>query len=353
MAALLAEAVVRIAAPQQLVVHHPELWRPSDSVGYSHAPNVRLTMNTGDRTVTVVTDADGYRIGVAKKPVAETRILLIGDSLMEALQVEYEQSLAGLLEERLPHLLDRSVAVTNTGVSGWQPSRYLAQARVELARRRYDLLLVSIFLGNDIEERRLADLHEGVDTGAANAPTPPHRHWLVDNLLVPVNESLRQHSHLFVLLKDRSRSLLARVGLRELDIPIYYWRSEASSRWDITATICRDIAAEAAEHGVPTLFMLIPPHFEVDTTLFQRYLESYQVDAHTIDLDQPARLLGTALRAQGLDVVDVVPALRAAHASGIQCYGTVDKHLSPAGHDVVERTVEQPVVDALRVGSRS
>src|SRR5262245_38387386 len=346
---LLAEGLVRLAAPQPLAVRHPELWRADAAVGYAHQPNVRLRMNTGERDVTVVTDSDGHRVGLAGRPEADTRILVLGDSFMEALQVEYEQSLSGLLEERLPSVLGRPVAVVDTGMSGWQPSRYLAQARVELARRSYDLVLVSIFLGNDIEEQRLADLHQGVAEGGVNALPGADRSWLFERVVLPANQFLREHSQLFVLLKDRSRPLLTRLGLREIDLPPYFRRGdEASPRWEVTAGICRDIADEAGKRGAPTLFLLIPADFQVHTDEFFDYVQGAGIDAQAYDLDQPARLLGEALRAQGLDVVDLVPALRAAHGRGIRSFGKADRHLSPAGHDVIERAIEPLVLGALQ-----
>src|SRR3989442_7554034 len=100
-ALLLGEVVVRIVAPQQLIILRPDIWMPVDSVGLTFRPFVHSTINTGERPGHVVTDSQGFRVSAGGRPSARTRVLLIGDSFMAALQVEYEQSLAGLLEKGL------------------------------------------------------------------------------------------------------------------------------------------------------------------------------------------------------------------------------------------------------------
>jgi hypothetical protein len=97
LACLAAEVLVRIVEPQQLIVDRPDIWQPRDTVGWEHRPNVQTTVNTGEGFVHFRTDAEGFRIGRAGRVEGDRQVLLIGDSFMEALQVEYEQSLAGLM----------------------------------------------------------------------------------------------------------------------------------------------------------------------------------------------------------------------------------------------------------------
>src|SRR5712691_3072264 len=52
-ALVLAEVLVRFAAPQQLVALRPDVWQPADSVGWRFRPNLNTTVNTGERTVHV------------------------------------------------------------------------------------------------------------------------------------------------------------------------------------------------------------------------------------------------------------------------------------------------------------
>jgi hypothetical protein len=346
----LSELLVRLVAPQELIIKRPDVWRPADTLGWFHWPNVNTTINTGDRTVRFITDADGFRVGSAGRTDGAKRILLLGDSFMEALQVNYEQSLAGLLETRLSERLHRPVAVRNTGVGGWDPPQYLMEARRELGRERFDLVLVSVYLGNDIVQQR-------VDWYPPRAPAEVH-HWrlprrlssgeLVDAVLYPFNDFLETRSQLYVFIKSRSDVLLRQLGLTAKYFPDDLLRQEADSpRWSVTAQILSDIRDVARAHGAPTLFMLIPAPAQVESDEVERAIKGFHIDPASVDLAQPDRLLTAAMQTHQLTVWDGLPDFLQAARAGTRLYGVVSRHLSPEGHDVLERGIESLVLSRL------
>jgi hypothetical protein len=71
-----------------------------------------------------------------------------------------------------------------------------------------------------------------------------------------------------------------------------------------------------------------------------------------VDLDQPNRLLHQELIALDLCVFDALPAFRAAATGAPRLFGSVDPHLSAAGHRTLAR-VMVPHAGALIGGSRS
>jgi SGNH hydrolase-like domain, acetyltransferase AlgX len=329
------EVVVRLVAPQQLIQVRPDLWQPAHGVGYLHRPNVSVPMNTGERAVTVRTDADGYRIGREGRKEAATRVLLLGDSFMEALQVEYEQSTAALLERGLERALARPVAVRNAGIDGWDPNHYLIRTRALLARDTFALVVVAVFVGNDV-------IGKAVDHIRAREPIPVQRFRLpralskgelIGALLAPFNDALERHSHLYVLLRRQASVLLMRLGLTVLYFPPDYLRAEGGHpRWQLTADRIKALEEEAAAHGTPTLIVLIPESFQVYSQDFDRYVRGFGVDTASVDLDQPTRILSDAIRARGLTVVDPLAEFRAAAVTSPPLFGRIDSHLSPSGH---------------------
>jgi hypothetical protein len=342
----LGEGLVRLVAPQQLILKRPDIWEAVDTLGWTHRPGVNTTINTGEGTVRLVTDRDGYRVGVTGRIEGEKRILLLGDSFMEALQVEYEQSLPGLLEARLAARLGQPVAVRNTGVGGWDPPQYLVAERRALARERFDLVLVAVYLGNDVVPRRIDRFPPRAPVEVHHLRWPRHRSYaeLIDAVLYPINDFLEVRSQLFIFLKTRMADLRARLGLTADEFPVDLLRREAGSpRWSVTARICRDIRDVAATYHTPTLFALIPAPYQVDTADVAEALGEFKIDAAAVDLDQPNRLLVDAMRPYRLNVFDALPEFRRREHAGARLYGSVDRHLSPAGHDALERLVE-PVV---------
>ena len=342
LAVFAAEFALRLVAPQQLIQIRPDLWQPADTVGWMHRPNVTTTINTGEGPATVHTDRDGFRVGEAGRIEQGMPVLLIGDSFMEALQVEYEQSFAGLTQERLPALIGRGIAVRNAGIDGWSPSQYLLRARSVLPREEFGLVVVSLFLGNDVQPRRQDYIppREAVERHSFRFPRGLGRDELESALLRPVNDALEVRSHLYTFVKNRLQTLRMRAGFSPLYMPQEFLKSEAESgRWEVIADIAADIEAAAAERGARTIFVLVPAPFQVDSARFDQYVTGFDVDPATVDLEQPTRLVTRELEERGLRFVDLLPAFRQAQRSGVRLYGTVDPHLTAAGHDAMADAV--------------
>jgi hypothetical protein len=139
-----------------------------------------------------------------------------------------------------------------------------------------------------------------------------------------------------------------RMGLSSVYFPQEYLASEASSpRWDITAAILQEIQAEADPLGVPVLFVLIPAHFQVLEDELARHVSAFSLDTLEIRIDQPNDLLGDRLRSKGLEVLDPLPALRAAADRGEIPYGRVDSHFNEVGHRVTWDHVRDRVLQLL------
>ena len=350
-AVVITEGAVRLVAPQQLVLRRPDVWQPVDSLGWAHRSEVQTTIHTGERVVEFVTDNEGYRVGKSGRLEAATRILILGDSYMEAIAVQHEQSVPGLLEANLQAPLGRRVAVRNAGVSGWDPSQYLIQARKSLRGEDFDLALVALFVGNDVVAEKVDHLPPR-GYKASHHPLRIPRALTFSEIhaavLLPIRTYLEPRSHLFQFLRSKTFVIRNKLGLTTYDFPeVFLLREADSAKWEVTAGICRDIAEVAASYGVPVLFVLVPTYYQVDRTKFDRFVRAVGLDSTAVDLVQPNRLLTDALRALDLDVLDPLRALQTAHRNGLKVTGDVDWHLSPDGHAVVARYIEPAVVALL------
>src|SRR5688500_13563843 len=349
-ALLLCEGLIRLLAPQQLVEVRPDIWMPVDTLGWVHRPNLNTTINMGEKTVRVITDAEGNRVGADGRRAAAHNILVLGDSYMAALQVEYEESIPGLLEEGLAsHGLPASIR--DTGVGAWEPAQYLFRSRQALERERFDLMLVFVYLGNDIVRERRGPYppREPVPTRHVRLPRAASKAEIIDALLYPINDRLEAHSHLFVFFKQRAKVLLMRAGLTAREDPVELRVSGAEGpQWGITADILAEIAREGARHGTPALFIFLPASYQVDSLEFADYVRGFELEDGTLDIDQPNRLLLREMTQRGLEVIDPTSALRKAHTAGVRMHGRVDPHFSAEGHRLVAELLEPVVLERLQ-----
>ncbi|MDP3937338.1 MAG: hypothetical protein Q8R92_04285, partial [Deltaproteobacteria bacterium] len=112
----IAECSVRKFAPQSLNV----LLLREDGV-FSHVPGADVIAHGLDTQAHVQINSDGLR-DVERprvKPPGVTRVLVLGDSMIEGLQVELEETMPKQLEMRLSNAFPgKSFDVINAGVSG-------------------------------------------------------------------------------------------------------------------------------------------------------------------------------------------------------------------------------------------
>jgi hypothetical protein len=255
---------------------------------------------------------------------------------MEALQVEYGVSLAGLIETDLLNG-PATVRVWNTGVSGWSPNQYYLRAVPMLASREWDGVLAAIYVGNDVVSARTDSVPRREASVVHRLRAPRSLRWseLIDAVLYPVNDFLEVRSHLFVLFKRQMRTVLMAMELTAADFDYWYYREAADHPgWQVSIDLLHDIATKAAERGVPVLFALVPSAFQVDPSVFDEYARGLGIDPTVVDLEQPTRIFREGLETRGHRVVDLLPGLRVALATRGPLYGDVDQHLTANGHRV-------------------
>lgn len=346
--ALLFEGAVRIASPQLVVRIRPDVWVPADGVGHTKVPNLDTYVRFGRRKIRLLTDEQGHRVGSSPYPRDARRILAIGDSFLEALNYEHEETVTGVLERKLSEKLQTPFAVVNTGVGGWDPNRYLIKAQHELQRASYELVLVFVYVGNDVIEERVPWFPPRPSViKPLRFPKSLAYREVVDAVAFPVYLTLSRWSQAVVWLNGRLASLRARFGLTHKPFPKTLLRSQADSPcWDVTCSVLGDLAAEAALAHVPALFVIIPADYQIHEKAGQTYAMGTGYDLNEVDLGQPSRILREKLESSDLRVVDLAPEFAARTADGTKLYGKVNRHLTAAGHAAVAEVLA-PVVEKL------
>lgn len=354
----MAELIVRIFVPQQLINLRKDVWKPVEVYGHRHHEHVNTLVNTGEKTVHFITDGNGYRLN-RDSPQTGTRpdisILTLGDSFLAGMQVENEFTMSQVIGRQLERELGKPVHADNAGVVGWQPSHYYLEAKRILPIQSYDLGIVFLYTSNDIEEKRVASYVPTIAYPLHTFRIPTSLKWneVVDAILFPFNDYWEERSHIFMLLKTAARVQLAKLGLTKLYFPpVFDVQEQESSRWKITAEICEDIQNEFHKYGIPVFFVLLPSSYQVHEDIFREYAEGFDVDPATVDLRQPGRLLKEVFLQKGVLLVDVLEHMRGKVKLGEQMYGTIDRHFNENGHRVVAEYI-LPTVESFLTDNES
>lgn len=134
----------------------PHLYRPDPERGWALAPGAR-GLYTDEGRGWIEINRFGFRGPAPRvgKPAGTFRIVVLGDSQTEALQVDFEDTFGEVLERRLsgcgtlPGDAER-VEVLNFGVSGYGTAQALLTLRHAAAAFDPDLVLLAVYTGNDV-----------------------------------------------------------------------------------------------------------------------------------------------------------------------------------------------------------
>ena len=147
--ALSTEIVLRLVYPDtpgKYYERDPLLWRRlrPNSDGWNSSP--------GEFRIHVRVNSKGLRgADISYLDYAASRVLMLGDSFLEATQVEEHQTTAAQLEIYLQERCGTTrVEVINAGVSGYSTAQELLYLENEGYRYKPEVVVVVLYLGNDI-----------------------------------------------------------------------------------------------------------------------------------------------------------------------------------------------------------
>jgi hypothetical protein len=148
-ALVLAEVALRIAG-----FDYAPFWRPDPITGTALRPNTSgWFRKEGEAYVSVNSRALRDRERPVAKPPGVYRIVVLGDSYAEALQVDVERTFWRLLEKKLQACdfqPGKQIDVVNLGTSGFGTGQELRALQARGLAYAPDLVLLAFFAGNDV-----------------------------------------------------------------------------------------------------------------------------------------------------------------------------------------------------------
>ena len=354
---LIAEGLVRLFLPQKLVTNYSKIWRTDSTFGWRLRENLNTTLNSGEGTVHFLTDSDGFRINLNDESSDDLNrsvsILILGDSFLEAIQVENRHTIPQLMKENLSRTHAMNITVHNSSCGGWNPNHYYLEAK-RLAGRKYDAAITFLYVSNDVISTR-------VDQYKPRQPAQPHRlkfprklsgSEITDRILYPINDFLETRSQLFSLLKNRTKWLRMKLGLSTYYFPdVFKLSKQQSDCWDITADVCKAIHDTFADQHVPCIFVLLPAPYQVDEDVLTNYARAFDIDLDSVDIHQPNNILKTSFESRSLVLVDPLEYMREKAEDGHILYGHIDSHLNREGHKAVAEFMT-PMVESYLNGAQ-
>jgi lysophospholipase L1-like esterase len=324
--------------------------------------------------VLFVVNSDGFR-GDELRPQPGLRVLVYGDSFVEADYTPLPETFTKRLEARLASALARDVETVNAGVAGYGPDQALRRFEDEAGRLRPAAAVLVVYAGNDFGDvlrNRLYRLEGGrlVEGGGfvaeslwwqfedARRRTPYHllrglkrlrnarrragaSAELEEQLARYVPRSLEMCEEDYRRIVVQGERAVDSVFRDPYDADIALWPDSPAAVYKrelLEAVLGRWRDAAAAAH-VPVLAVVVPPAIDCDAF-------DAKVDRAAYPLYDPARLSHAAAEAagrQGLPVLELRDAFLAAGADGLY-QRRDDDHWNARGQDLAARLVAERLV---------
>jgi hypothetical protein len=345
LAMAIAEIGVRLILPQPtglsyqdrygLAMHWPGLTRFLPQYGHAVSFN---SAGMRDREHTLA------------KPAGVFRVLLMGDSFMEALQVPFEASLPSLLERSLSQQTGRQVEVVNAGVSGWGTDdelRYLTDYGLKYDP---DLIVVAVTLHNDISDNLRQDWHTVTDGALVERPRVPAGYFRYK--VTQLKAFLSTRFQTYQLWRRARHGGEIRQVTRQLNTHVVQLFREPTSDkvaqgMQLTDLLLARMQAVAAEHGGRVALVLLPLRYQLSDSTFADFVRASEVPPQEMQIDRPQRMLTRVADSLGVPVVDLLPGFRQWTAQGgAPLYLEWDGHWNEAGHRLAAGITAQGLIQA-------
>lgn len=353
---LAGELVLRLADP---------LLARSGLFGGTHTP-AHLTPHRSVRGTIGHANSHGFRDKERRfeRRSNVPRIVALGDSLTYGAGVQYDETFVALLEGGL-QVRFPGAEVINLGVPGWELPQEFHLLKDYGVRFQPDLVLLNLFVGNDIEKRRGAFREEPFvvagrsfyvhTTGNRWHDTLGQDRWFLYHNLNYLGTMLGLHIRRWIgddePRTDFEPPLRTRTGyLKELDertdIYLKEYLADTQVSWDRAKKTLNEIREFLAQTDIRFLIVLIPDHIQVDQVLQSEYLRAIGVSRDRYDFRKPQRLLQEWCHSAAVPCANLLPVLTQ-DSEPARLYFLTDLHWTADGHRVAATYLTPLVSDEL------
>jgi lysophospholipase L1-like esterase len=353
LALLLLEAGVRA-----LHLVPDRFWRPDPRLGTVLIPGASgwWTQEEHEFVVPVRINAAGRRdLDRSLDPPPGTfRVLLLGDSFVEAFQVPIEDTFARRLEQQLTALAGRPVEVVSMGVSGYGTAGEYLWYREVGRQFRPDLVLLSFYPGNDVRnnsptlEPTLRPVYApdgSLDhiAGGKGNPAAGRRGLLGRSAAYQYVRKLVLTRQPALAARLADWGLLQRAALRPVPmaqgVPVDYWvfasqpPPDWQDAWAHTEALLAALRDAVRADGATLVVMVVTAREQVYPDDWAQIQATYPAMREVAwDLNAPERRVLNWCARNDVQCVPLSPAFLAARDGGPRLHWQYDGHWTPAGH---------------------
>lgn len=304
------------------------------------------------------------------KKSSTMRVVALGDSFTWGVGVEPHEVFPARLEEALGRLYPNA-EVINLGVPGYDPSLELDLLKRYGLQFDPDLVMLNIYVGNDIIRTRDAGLEEPIIVGGQMYFVHVNGNWIHDTFSPERWFIYHDLNYLFTMNALTIKGSLASSAGGKATRPSPQQETSPLQRddllkvigkqsevflkrdtwlfnyhWNHTVAILEEFRRELSGRGITLVLVILPDQVQVNQQVQLEFLRSRYAASDAYDFDKPQRLLREWAESRGVEVIDLLEACRKA-ASDESLYVPNDIHWNSAGHRAASAEVLPRLIQIL------
>jgi hypothetical protein len=328
--------------------------------GFFHRPGVSGWLRTREFTSYVKFSTQGLRgpeVAVPK-PSDTFRVLVLGDSVVEAAQVSQEDAMAARLGPELARLgAAGRIETINAGVAGFGTGQQLLFLEREGVHLQPDLIVLVFTIANDVADNgvEVADRWKlaterrpffviGANGELAQLPfeAPPPEPFEGIRSFLRDRSTLFNVVELWAVGKTVARAQGAVVPPLDAEKEVYLreLNDDWAQAWEVTDRLLAEVDALAAQIGAPLVVVLSPTQWQVDDEEWRDFMGTRSQGERRFKAEAPNERLAEIAARRGLRMVDLLPEFRRETRAGSPpLFFPKDGHWAEHGHVVASRVV--------------
>lgn len=340
------ETFVRIFYPQER-----PLFIADPYIRTIHRSNLMITRIIEDSVAKIKTNAQGF-MGedfMEERPENTKRIAVLGDSMSEAMQVDYDKNFSVLLGKKLNDIANPSLRyqVYNFGISGSSTIHESLTYRHYIKKYKPDMVVWQFTLGNDFADNML--LRSDPNATVANATEIKWgklRAFLSNDLhsprfVVKNLEKIRKIKEVLNITGIAARQLSH--YNETVDYPFIYdiynigRETLLDQEYDNTCKIIGELKNEIEADDVEMLTIVIPSKEELFSEEWEELLERYPAMLdQKWDFSKPELIIKKCLDGYGMKYLSFYDIFKkTVDAKKPKMYFDRDPHINEWGHELI------------------
>lgn len=298
-----------------------------------HKPNLDVILKTSEYNVRFRTNSIGLRDNreLSKKSMNEISIVVLGDSFIQAAQVNLEKTMCFILENRLNSLkTNKKYRVIGLGTSGCSPAYQRLFLEKNLNKFDPDLLLLFPYIGNDIiassafQSSNQSKISKAFSSFITNIQRFSKFFTFIVRKVKMKQYPLGRPCQPFDgETDDRSANIFLKIYNKKIkEAYIRFWDELLKIK-----NLCR-------KHGIKFMVFIVPTKEQVDPAKFEEVINFFEIDKNLIDIRKPQRIVVEFLKNNQVIYFDLLEPLFAASKLK-KTYFDLDSHWNEYGNKIV------------------